>query len=241
MGQREYISWPTDAKIPLFLAITGTTGAGDTGATPEIAIRRFRETHGVALDNYYWDGAGGFQAAPNWIALSEYDATNNPGLYTYLFEQDLVGLEHTYVVYYRNTTGIVGFATEIHVITNEVYVPNTQPDPIVIGPDSVMGQLELVKDGGSALFNPTTDPLHFLALDSARTLGLLHQNAILDNQTYDANNQLIAARLRVFDSAANVPTTPGGGETTGLIQEYAVEASYTGLGILNRYALKRVT
>ena len=50
MGQREYVSWPTDAKIPLFLTITGTSGTGITGASPEVAIRRYRETHGVTLD-----------------------------------------------------------------------------------------------------------------------------------------------------------------------------------------------
>ena len=240
MGQREYVSWPTDAKISLFLQLANSSGIGVTGATPEVVIRRYRETAGGALDNYFWDGAGGFQAAANWITMSEYDAVNNPGLYTYLFEQDLVGLEYIYLIHYRHTASPVGFAVEEHVITNEVYIPRTQPDPIIIGPNSVMGQLELIKDGGTGLFDPTTDPLHYLALDSARVLGLLHQNAIVDNQTYDANGQPITARVRVFDDPSNVPDTPGGSETTGLLQEYSIEEEYAGLGALSKFTLKRV-
>lgn len=73
-----------------------------------------------------------------------------------------------------------------------------------------------------------------------RILGLLHENAIVDNQTYDSNTQLTSARLRVFDKASNVPSTPGGSETLGLKYEYQIEAEYDGLNKLTKYILKRV-
>ncbi len=73
-----------------------------------------------------------------------------------------------------------------------------------------------------------------------RILGLLHENAIVDNQTYDASAQLLSARVRVFDSAANVPSTPGGSETVGLKYEYQIEAEYAGLNQVTKYVLKRI-
>jgi hypothetical protein len=79
-----------------------------------------------------------------------------------------------------------------------------------------------------------------LSVDLSRVLGLLHQNAILDNQTYDGQNQLTSARLRVFDSAANVPTTPGGSETVGLLHEYSIESEWAGIGAATKFLLKRV-
>lgn len=82
--------------------------------------------------------------------------------------------------------------------------------------------------------------LTVLIADLSRVLGLLHHNAILDNQTYDSNNQLTSARLRVFDSAGHVPVTPGGSEVLGLTQEYSIVAEYDGLAIVKRYALTRV-
>jgi hypothetical protein len=73
-----------------------------------------------------------------------------------------------------------------------------------------------------------------------RIAGLLHENAIVDNQTYDSLTQLTSARVRVFDHAGNVPATAGGSETVGLKHEYQIEAEYDGLNKLTKYVLKRV-
>jgi hypothetical protein len=240
MSQHEsYIRWPADAKIPLTLSLVDSFGIGVVGAVPEVSIRRYRETHGGSLDNYFWTGAV-FTATPTYLPMNPIDPVNNPGIYTYLWEQDIVGLETTYVVQYRNLTSPIGFEVEIHVITNEVYIPETQPEPVIINPQSVLGQLEIIKDGGTGLFNSSTDALHYLRFDTARVLGLLHHNAIADRQQYDTNGQLLSCRLRVFDTAAHVPVTPGGTDTIGLLQEYAIEAQYTGAGALTKYALKKV-
>jgi hypothetical protein len=76
--------------------------------------------------------------------------------------------------------------------------------------------------------------------DDDRIAGLLHENAIVDNQTYDSFAQLTSARVRVFDRAGNVPSVPGGGETVELKHEYEIEAAYDGLNKLTKYVLKRV-
>lgn len=212
MAKEEYIRWPTDANIPLVLSLVETTGAGAEGKSPEVSIRRIRETHGAALDNQFWDGAA-FTTTPTWHTLSEVDPVNQPGLYKYTWEQALVGLEWIYTVYYRHQASPVGFAVETHVITNEVYIPNTQPDPIIIGSETIMGQLEVVK-------------------------GLLHHNSMLDNQVFE-EGQLLSARLRMFDVPGNIPAVEGGSETTGLLAEFQIESEYDA-GLNKKFVLKRV-
>lgn len=234
-----HFRWPTNVDIPLFLELVDSVGEGVTGKTPQVSIRRYKNIEGGLLDNYYWDGAA-FIDTPYWHDLSEVDVTDHPGLYTYLFEQSLVGLEIQYLAYYRHLVTPIGFNSETHLVTNEIYIPHTQPDPIVVGPDSIMGQLELMKDGGTALFDGMVDSLHFLNVGIGRVLGLLHQNAMVDNQVYDPNNQLTYARLRVFDDEANVPATPGGSETTGLLYEYNITAEYAGFGLVSNFNIKKV-
>lgn len=215
MQQEGYIRWPSNQDIPLILTLADASAQPVTGKVPQVSIRRFKETRGPLLDNYFWNAPSqNFIAFPVWYNMTEVDAANSPGLYAYTFEQTLVGVEHIYHVYYRHTSVPVGFSFESHMVTNEVYIPSSQPDPIVVGPDSIMGQLELVK-------------------------GLLHHNAMLDNQTY-TGGQLATARLRVFDEAIHVPLAEGGSETLGRIAEFSIESSYDPSGLNKKYVLKRV-
>lgn len=223
MPQQEgYIRWPTTQNIPLVLMVV-ERGVGTTGLTPQVSIRRYKETSGGLLDNWFWDtsisgpaygGVGDFTLTPAWYDMVEYDSTNNPGQYIYLFEQASIGIEWTYMVFFKNASP-AGMTAELHMVTNEVYVPNIQPDPVIIGPQTVMGQLELVK-------------------------GLLHHNSIIDNQTYATDGQLESARVRVFTIPSQVPDTPGGNETTGLLVEYNIESEYDSYGLNKRFVLKRV-
>lgn len=212
MSREEYIRWPTTADIPLVLSLVEPSGSGAVGKHPQVSIRRYQETHGVPLDNYYWNGVS-FVPGPFWHDLIEIDSANSPGMYSYLFEQTKVGLEIIYVVYYRHEVSPVGFAAETHVITNEVYIPHAQPDPIIIGSDTVMGQLEVVK-------------------------GLLHHNSMLDQQIYDGS-LLRSARLRMFDHPNNIPAVDGGNETTGLLAEFEIKAIYES-GVNKSFTLKRI-
>lgn len=129
-------------------------------------------------------------------------------------------------------------------------------DPSTAVNDSLVDQL-FNKDG-SKTFNPATDSLEAISdslnangaatsvllaqmqADLSRVLGLLHRNGIVDLQTYDGQGQLTSARLRVFDSPANVPTNPGGSETVGLRQKYEISAAYGGLNVVTKFTLKQV-
>lgn len=73
----------------------------------------------------------------------------------------------------------------------------------------------------------------------SRVLGLLHENAMIDQQQYDAQGQLVSARVRVFDSKANVPNNPEGSEATGLLYTYIIESRWGGLNRNTMYKLTR--
>jgi hypothetical protein len=81
-----------------------------------------------------------------------------------------------------------------------------------------------------------------LAEQLVRVLGLVHENAFIDDTTYDAFGQLIAARVRLFDSKAHVElATDGGTETTGLIATYQIETTYESGYRMGTYRMKRAT
>jgi len=94
-----------------------------------------------------------------------------------------------------------------------------------VGPDSIADDVVPVLDQ--------------LELDMVIVKALLHENAMLDSQTY-VSGQMTSARLRVFDDAVNVPATPGGSETTGLLAEFSLESTYTAGRFNNKFTLKRV-
>lgn len=129
-------------------------------------------------------------------------------------------------------------------------------DPSSVTNDSLADQL-FNKDAGKT-FNAATDSLEALSdaiaasgstigpaiaqlqADLSRVLGLLHRNGMVDLQTYDGQGQLTSARLRVFDSPANVPATPGGNETVGLLHKYDIAAAYGGLNVVTKFTLKQI-
>lgn len=74
-----------------------------------------------------------------------------------------------------------------------------------------------------------------------RTLGMVHENAFIDNTIHDLDGQLVAARVRLFDSKANVEAaTDGGAETTGLIAVYEMNTAYESKGQMGSYRMKRI-
>lgn len=80
-----------------------------------------------------------------------------------------------------------------------------------------------------------------LALMMVRILGLVHENVFIDNTIHDLNGQLVAARVRVFDSKANVEAaTDGGSETTGLVATYEMSTIYESQGLMGSYRMKRI-
>ncbi len=57
-----------------------------------------------------------------------------------------------------------------------------------------------------------------------RALGLMHENSVLDNTTYDGQSNLSGGRLRIYDSKANA-TAAG---ATGLVSTYTITATHAG-------------
>jgi hypothetical protein len=110
-----YNKWSISQDIPLFLEIASADGSGATGASPSVAVKRYKSINNGFLDGYYWDGVG-FSASISFLPLAEVDSTNYPGLYTYCFSQSLVQTETVYNVYYKNTTVPVGFTQETHIV-----------------------------------------------------------------------------------------------------------------------------
>lgn len=109
----DYYRWSTTRDVNLILKLVNTSGNGVTGATPEVSIRKHRDGNGVILDNYYWNGST-FQSGVNWINMTEFDATNFPGVYYYYFVQSSIAVPMTYLVYYRHTSTPIGFDLEEH-------------------------------------------------------------------------------------------------------------------------------
>jgi hypothetical protein len=80
-----------------------------------------------------------------------------------------------------------------------------------------------------------------LAAMIVRILGLVHENAFIDNTVHDIDGQLVAARVRIFDSKDHVDlATDGGNETTGLVAVYEMVTSYESKGQMGSYKMKKV-
>lgn len=75
-----------------------------------------------------------------------------------------------------------------------------------------------------------------------RILGLMHENSLIDQNTFDVNGNLLSARVRVYDTLANMTAAKAiapAAYVTGQLFEYSVSASYNGTS-LNKYSIARV-
>lgn len=75
-----------------------------------------------------------------------------------------------------------------------------------------------------------------------RILGLVHENAVVDQQAYDIDGNLLQARIRAYDSATNATNAASVSPspyTTGLQFTWQVEATFTG-GALSKYVITRL-
>lgn len=70
-----------------------------------------------------------------------------------------------------------------------------------------------------------------------RLLALNHENAVLDQQTYDAGRRLLTARLRGYNNAANAALAG----PTGLLFEWHIQAGYDLQSRPNLFRIDRVT
>ena len=85
-----------------------------------------------------------------------------------------------------------------------------------------------------------------LSASIVRLLGLNHENAYIDNTTFDPGGQLIQSRIRLYDSKANVENATDGGdyllvpESVGLVAVYQMDADYEAFGRMKSYRYKRI-
>lgn len=75
-----------------------------------------------------------------------------------------------------------------------------------------------------------------------RLLGLHHENSLLDMQVH-VGGRLTSARLRMYNSAANLAaaaaSSPAGG-TAGLVYTWQITATYDGLNLSRLFQIARV-
>jgi hypothetical protein len=72
----------------------------------------------------------------------------------------------------------------------------------------------------------------------ARALGMLHENGVLDRcQYHPTTNNLLSARLRIYDTAAGASAAKAAGDgvdyLTGMIGQYSIVAEYSGDNMTN--------
>lgn len=75
-----------------------------------------------------------------------------------------------------------------------------------------------------------------------RILGLLHENSLIDMNSYDGNGNLLSARIRVYDGSVNLAAASAispAAYVTGQLYEYTVSATYAG-DLLTKYSITRV-
>jgi len=75
-----------------------------------------------------------------------------------------------------------------------------------------------------------------------KVLGLVHENTVVDMQVYDVDGNLLSARVRAYDSAANASAAASispASYVTGLRFTWNVGAEYS-LGLLSKYFITRV-
>ena len=75
-----------------------------------------------------------------------------------------------------------------------------------------------------------------------RILGLLHENAVVDQQSYDSDGNLTQARIRSYNSAINAQNASAVSPNTyntGLLFTWQVDATYSS-GSLVKYTITRL-
>jgi len=91
-------------------------------------------------------------------------------------------------------------------------------------------------------FATGTDSLAAASVRLARVLGMIHENSVLDQTTYNSDNKILTGRMRIYgpstgpsrtgkqNADAALAASPGVYDT-GKLAEYAILASYVGSNI----------
>ena len=110
--------------------------------------------------------------------------------------------------------------------------------PAIEGHYTMVGELYLdALHTASAGYEKVADALEVNSVKTSilRLLGLHHENTFIDQQSYDAEGNLLGARVRLYDSK---PSALGGG-SSGVVATYSVIATYDVNSRLNAYRMVR--
>lgn len=139
---------------------TGLGVRAADGGAPTVQIRRIRASQGGAVsDFFYWNGTI-FTSTPTQIAMAEFDAVNDRGLWTYFFDQTLAGTNTIYEVRFEQVGGVAaGFTYEQHIVTNEIFIPVSAPVVAIPAGATVMGELFDFQDANGPANQAAADAL----------------------------------------------------------------------------------
>jgi len=166
---------------------------------------------------------------------------NQPVLLSILAADGKVGLYARAQIY--DSSG--GFVTSVSLpaVSGGLYQSNYTP--ATEGYFSVLYQLFLdagfTQDAGYEFQAEALDVSSFRT-NILRLLGLLHENSVVDLQTYDGDGNLLTARIRAYDNATDATAAAAASPATyntGKLFEWDVTATYT-TGNLSKYDILRV-
>jgi hypothetical protein len=136
----------------------------------------------------------------------------------------------------HDITDTYGLTLAVKNKTDALPVDPASITSVVSARDSIKGassvdntQIKTVSDANSTLLNTITPQI-------GRAIGMLHENSVLDLTSYDANNNLTNARLRLYDNASHAAAAGA----TGLIASYNIVATYTGVN-MQTYTVTRTS
>lgn len=197
--------------------VMGGTGFGGTGVDVKTASDTISATLASMSGAGFVSGTDSLKAIS--AAISVFPPPDNASIAAIKLETDKLG----------DSTDLSGAAT----VFGQVYASR----------DNIKGgdNRDLTQIAGTGFVSGTMS-MAALRDSTLRLLGMLHENSVLDNTTFDTNNNLTYGRLRLYDSKANADAAQAASPAvydTGKIAEYVITATYTGSN-LNTYEVARV-
>lgn len=186
-------------------------GVPITNATGVIKIRR-------VSNNQFFNGTT-FQTAVTTVAMTEIDEVNAPGEWTFDFDSSLGNTTDKYVVDIIDQSGnadneletqfsIVG--NYLDVVDDKIDIIDTNLDALIITTDSIETKIDIIDTNIDDIINTLTA----ITADTARILGLSHENFVMEPTSFNTDDQILTGEVRWYDTAANATTDDG---STGLL------------------------
>ena len=186
----------------------------ETGITVYCIIRR--ETDGFRLN----DADGGFAVNPADPYLSLIEDTVIKGRYEVSESRQVWNDDNYTSSIYKQAGGSPAPASDTIIGTGSLYI--ISDTDIILNAD--VSDIKTETESHPTLAEIEASSILAKEASLARILGLVHENLLIDNTTYDSDNNLTAARLRIFPSKADLLVE------TNVIATYTITAVASGEG-----------